>query len=77
MWPFTRSEPVAQSVIADDTTMSTEMTQPKTHQPMDPQKPQPDDGPLLNLRGGNRGGPCPGRFCFIVPCPLPCDCCVI
>ncbi|CZR50487.1 uncharacterized protein PAC_00360 [Phialocephala subalpina] len=31
----------------------------------------------MRLRGGDRGGMCPGRFCFIIPCPLPCDCCII
>lgn len=29
--------------------------------------------PELHLRGGEM---CPGRFCFIIPCPLPCNCCV-
>lgn len=27
------------------------------------------------LRGG--GEACPGRFCFIIPCPIPCNCCII
>ncbi|KUJ23993.1 uncharacterized protein LY89DRAFT_679257 [Mollisia scopiformis] len=31
----------------------------------------------MRIRGGDRGGMCPGRFCFIIPCPLPCDCCII
>lgn len=29
------------------------------------------------MRGGDRGGMCPGRFCFIIPCPIPCDFCII
>lgn len=41
----------------------------------DPQRPHADDD--ANIRGGDRGGLCPGRFCFIIPCPLPCDCCII
>ncbi|KAK4195485.1 hypothetical protein QBC40DRAFT_211418 [Triangularia verruculosa] len=50
-------------------------SQPGTFQAMDPQKPHEDSE--LGLRGGDRGGCCPGRFCFIIPCPLPCDCCII
>ncbi|KAK4191050.1 hypothetical protein QBC35DRAFT_448665 [Podospora australis] len=49
--------------------------QPAGFQPMNPQQPHPESE--LGLRGGNRGGLCPGRFCFCVPCPLPCDCCII
>ncbi|KAI1323640.1 hypothetical protein F5Y16DRAFT_332438 [Xylariaceae sp. FL0255] len=46
-----------------------------TSQPMDPERPHEDS--KLGLRGGDRGGICPGRFCFCVPCPLPCDFCII
>jgi len=42
----------------------------------DPQKPHPETDADLGLRGG-RSDLCPGRFCFCVPCPLPCDCCII
>ncbi|KAI0868968.1 hypothetical protein GGS24DRAFT_506218 [Hypoxylon argillaceum] len=49
--------------------------QPMASQPMNPERPHEDSG--LNLRGGDRGGLCPGRFCFCVPCPLPCDFCII
>ncbi|KAH8910461.1 hypothetical protein BR93DRAFT_923170 [Coniochaeta sp. PMI_546] len=49
--------------------------QPASFQPMDPQQPHPDSE--LSLRGGDRGGCCPGRFCFCIPCPLPCDFCII
>ncbi|KAI6382227.1 hypothetical protein MCOR25_000816 [Pyricularia grisea] len=33
----------------------------------------------VGLRGGDngRGGCCPGRFCFCIPCPLPFDCCCV
>jgi len=31
----------------------------------------------MNLRGGGDGEMCPGRFCFIIPCPLPCNFCII
>jgi hypothetical protein len=31
----------------------------------------------MRMRGGDRGGMCPGRFCFIIPCPFPCDFCII
>jgi hypothetical protein len=56
----------SQPVLAD---------QPKRQQEMDPQRPHADTE--LSLRGGNDGrGMCPGRFCFIIPCPLPCNCCI-
>jgi hypothetical protein len=41
----------------------------------DPERPHEDS--QMGLRGGDRGGMCPGRFCFCVPCPLPCDFCII
>ncbi|GAW11468.1 hypothetical protein ANO14919_008140 [Xylariales sp. No.14919] len=49
--------------------------QPMTSQPMDPERPHAE--PQMNLRGGERSSLCPGRFCFCVPCPLPCDFCII
>ncbi|KAK0707723.1 hypothetical protein B0H67DRAFT_321397 [Lasiosphaeris hirsuta] len=50
-------------------------TQPPRSQAMDPQRPHPESD--IGLRGGDRGGMCPGRFCFCIPCPIPCDCCFI
>ncbi|KUI63739.1 hypothetical protein VM1G_10507 [Cytospora mali] len=50
-------------------------SQPRLSEPMDPQRPHVDTD--AGLRGGDRGGMCPGRFCFIIPCPIPCDCCII
>ncbi|KAI0190899.1 hypothetical protein EV127DRAFT_480699 [Xylaria flabelliformis] len=49
--------------------------QPMTSQPMNPERPHEES--QANLRGGDRGGCCPGRFCFCIPCPLPCDFCII
>ncbi|ROW16705.1 hypothetical protein VPNG_01535 [Cytospora leucostoma] len=49
--------------------------QPRLSAPMDPQQPHADTD--AQLRGGDRGGMCPGRFCFIIPCPIPCDFCII
>ncbi|KAI0139828.1 hypothetical protein GGR57DRAFT_509557 [Xylariaceae sp. FL1272] len=49
--------------------------QPMVSQPMDPERPHEDS--QMGLRGGDRGGCCPGRFCFCIPCPLPCDFCII
>lgn len=50
--------------------------QPLTNHLVDPQRPH--DEPEMQLRGGQEGrGPCPGRFCFIIPCPIPCNCCII
>ncbi|KAM7185191.1 hypothetical protein V8F33_012534 [Rhypophila sp. PSN 637] len=52
--------------------------QPAAARGMDAQKPHDDsDDTSLGLRGGDRGGCCPGRFCFCIPCPLPCDFCII
>ncbi|KAL2198246.1 hypothetical protein P885DRAFT_76954 [Corynascus similis CBS 632.67] len=51
-------------------------SQPPVPQPMDTQKPHPENETELNLRGG-RSRLCPGRFCFCIPCPLPCDFCII
>ncbi|CAG7558744.1 unnamed protein product [Fusarium equiseti] len=60
------------------TAESMEMSQPKAHQPMDAQKPQDASEPDLNLRGGEDcGGWCRGRFCCIIPCPIPINCCII
>ncbi|KAL2751814.1 hypothetical protein ACRALDRAFT_1066305 [Sodiomyces alcalophilus JCM 7366] len=52
--------------------------QPSRHQGMELQKPSQStsDEPELKLRGGRNGEMCPGRFCFIIPCPLPCNFCV-
>ncbi|KAI3324510.1 hypothetical protein HD806DRAFT_47887 [Xylariaceae sp. AK1471] len=49
--------------------------QPTVSQPMNPQRPHEES--QMNLRGGERGSCCPGRFCFCIPCPLPCDFCII
>lgn len=44
----------------------------------DPQQPHADsEANTIGLRGGDRGGMCPGRFCFCIPCPIPCDFCII
>ncbi|KAI2613866.1 uncharacterized protein GGS25DRAFT_516727 [Hypoxylon fragiforme] len=58
-------------------TNSVQISQPVALQAMDPKRPQPDQPEFGNMRGGERGSCCPGRFCFCVPCPLPCDCCII
>ncbi|KAL2186975.1 hypothetical protein L209DRAFT_685335, partial [Thermothelomyces heterothallicus CBS 203.75] len=53
------------------------VAQPPVARPMDAQRPHPEgDADAMSLRGG-RSRACPGRFCFIIPCPLPCDCCII
>ncbi|KAI1827506.1 hypothetical protein F4861DRAFT_536073 [Xylaria intraflava] len=49
--------------------------QPTVSKPMNPDRPHEE--PQTSLRGGDRGGCCPGRFCFCIPCPLPCDFCII
>ena len=52
--------------------------QPVPSEPMNPERPHVESQEsTVGLRGGHRGGLCPGRFCFIIPCPIPCDCCVI
>ncbi|OTA55463.1 hypothetical protein K449DRAFT_388135 [Hypoxylon sp. EC38] len=72
----TNENRVAQS---SDATMSqsVQTAQPTALQAMDPQRPQPDQPEFGNLRGGERSSLCPGRFCFCIPCPLPCDFCII
>ncbi|KAH8900282.1 hypothetical protein GQ53DRAFT_816297 [Thozetella sp. PMI_491] len=51
--------------------------QPIALRPMDPQRAHPESQDQeLGLRGG-RSEACPGRFCFCVPCPIPCDFCII
>ena len=41
----------------------------------DSKRPHPESHETeLKLRGGERGSMCPGRLCFIIPCPIPCDC---
>ncbi|ROT37762.1 hypothetical protein SODALDRAFT_333514 [Sodiomyces alkalinus F11] len=58
--------------------------QPSPHQPMElqqvsqnqDQEQNTPDEPELKLRGGRNGEMCPGRFCFIIPCPIPCNFCV-
>ncbi|KAI1465843.1 uncharacterized protein F4812DRAFT_437790 [Daldinia caldariorum] len=52
-------------------------TQPVALQAMDPQRPQPEQPEYGTMRGGERSSCCPGRFCFCIPCPLPCDFCII
>ncbi|CEJ94111.1 hypothetical protein VHEMI09662 [[Torrubiella] hemipterigena] len=50
---------------------------PAPHMAMDPTAPHPESE-QPRLRGGhNEGGACPGRFCFIIPCPIPINCCII
>ncbi|KAK0762900.1 hypothetical protein N5P37_004424 [Trichoderma harzianum] len=42
----------------------------------DAQQPHPETTDDVNMRGGDDGDCCPGRFCFIIPCPIPIDCCI-
>ncbi|KAI1088220.1 hypothetical protein F5B19DRAFT_472210 [Rostrohypoxylon terebratum] len=71
--------PKNQAAATVDSTapQSIQSTQPRALQAMDPQCPQPDQLEVGNLRGGERSSCCPGRFCFCIPCPLPCDFCII
>ncbi|EHK21062.1 uncharacterized protein TRIVIDRAFT_111930 [Trichoderma virens Gv29-8] len=50
--------------------------QPNSHPAMDAQQPHPETKDDVNMRGGDDGDCCPGRFCFIIPCPIPIDCCI-
>ncbi|RDW95138.1 hypothetical protein BP5796_00901 [Coleophoma crateriformis] len=58
-----------------------EMAQPAIRESMNPNTPPPQqqtrdaaESEEMHLRGGEA---CPGRFCFIIPCPLPCNFCII
>ncbi|KAK6063924.1 hypothetical protein SCUP515_12085 [Seiridium cupressi] len=64
-----------QGVQSPQSDMEEISLQPMASQPMTPERPHEDS--QMGLRGGDRGGMCPGRFCFCVPCPLPCDFCII
>ncbi|SCN86237.1 related to putative protein [Fusarium fujikuroi] len=83
MSSINKPEPAAQTFKAQKQPFEQmQMEQPKAHQSMsmiipkpNPTQPHPDT--QVSMRGGDRGGPCPGRFCFCIPCPLPCDCCFI
>ncbi|CVK91961.1 hypothetical protein FPRO06_08822 [Fusarium proliferatum] len=84
MSPVSEPQPVAQPAGNNQQGYAPEcmeMVQPRAHQPMDPQKPQDNierAEPELNLRGGKDcDGHCRGRFCFIIPCPIPINCCII
>ncbi|SCN67623.1 uncharacterized protein FFB20_02689 [Fusarium fujikuroi] len=57
---------------------SMEMVQPRVGQTIDTQQLQESLEPELSLRGGEDcDGWCRGRFCFIIPCPIPIKCCFI
>ncbi|KAI1400461.1 hypothetical protein F4819DRAFT_366184 [Hypoxylon fuscum] len=79
MSPSQPETPDNRAVPQSSETTNTQIhtTQPVALQAMDPQRPQPEQPEYGNLRGGDRGGCCPGRFCFCIPCPLPCDFCII
>ncbi|KAH8820721.1 hypothetical protein F5884DRAFT_764962 [Xylogone sp. PMI_703] len=59
----------------DTATQQPLSTQPQLVEPMKPKAPEEEEV-VLTLRGG-RSEACPGRFCFIIPCPFPCDFCII
>ncbi|PMD19615.1 hypothetical protein NA56DRAFT_646939 [Hyaloscypha hepaticicola] len=60
------TQPVAPQAMTLDPSQTTSPAQAKTSQEQE-----------MRMRGGDRGGACPGRFCFIIPCPFPCDFCII
>ncbi|KAG4437292.1 hypothetical protein IFR05_007230 [Cadophora sp. M221] len=69
---------------ASQAAVNLEMAQPNNKQSMQPALPSPNmtakdreneaEQEEVRMRGGEL---CPGRFCFIIPCPLPCNCCII
>ncbi|CAK7205214.1 hypothetical protein SEUCBS139899_007981 [Sporothrix eucalyptigena] len=65
----------SRAVEMSDAAPAIELSQPAAAQPMNTQAPH-DDSHEATLRGG-RSEACPGRFCFIIPCPIPCDFCII
>ncbi|GAB1316301.1 hypothetical protein MFIFM68171_06511 [Madurella fahalii] len=73
--PSSSEIPLPERARLNAATQQQVVDQPPVFQPMNPQKPHPESE--LGLRGGDRGGLCPGRFCFCIPCPIPCDCCII
>ncbi|KAI0880334.1 uncharacterized protein GGS22DRAFT_175376 [Annulohypoxylon maeteangense] len=75
--PLETSDNQAAQPVGPAAFQSIQSTQPVALQAMNPQCPQPDQPEIGNLRGGERSSCCPGRFCFCIPCPLPCDFCII
>ncbi|TVY56709.1 hypothetical protein LCER1_G002737 [Lachnellula cervina] len=45
-----------------------------TSQPTTQEQAKESQEQEVHMRGGEM---CPGRFCFIIPCPLPCNFCII
>ncbi|KAF5973221.1 hypothetical protein FBULB1_8416 [Fusarium bulbicola] len=81
MSPVSAPQPTAQPAGINQqgyTPESMEMVQPRADQPTDTQQLQENAEPELGLRGGEDcDGWCRGRFCFIIPCPIPIKCCFI
>ncbi|KAI0175532.1 hypothetical protein GGR52DRAFT_316750 [Hypoxylon sp. FL1284] len=73
----TPNNKAAQRPSGSETRSSIQTTQPKSLQSMDPERPQVEQPEFGGLRGGDRSSMCPGRFCFCIPCPIPCDFCII
>ncbi|KAL3423014.1 hypothetical protein PVAG01_04761 [Phlyctema vagabunda] len=84
MAPSTQEIPSATAAAQQNSNTNTanlETAQPVGRQSMTLETPsapaqqqQEQEEETLRLRGGEM---CPGRFCFIIPCPLPCNCCII
>ncbi|KAF2434962.1 hypothetical protein EJ08DRAFT_692868 [Tothia fuscella] len=72
----TRPLPAHVNQTANPAVETNQPTSNTSQMSMSPQPNTTEDKPI-GLRGGaGRGGMCPGRFCFIIPCPLPCDFCI-
>ncbi|KAH7361018.1 hypothetical protein BKA65DRAFT_494481 [Rhexocercosporidium sp. MPI-PUGE-AT-0058] len=75
---------ISQGAASQAANVDLEMAQPSNKQSMQPALPFPNttakdreneaEREEVRMRGGEL---CPGRFCFIIPCPLPCNCCII
>ncbi|KAJ4415786.1 hypothetical protein N0V82_007148 [Gnomoniopsis sp. IMI 355080] len=77
----TESQPTMPAIMVNGQALPSppervQAVQPRVAEPMNPERPHAEDEDS-KLRGGDRGGMCPGRFCFIIPCPIPCDFCII
>ncbi|KAG9241030.1 hypothetical protein BJ878DRAFT_522737 [Calycina marina] len=61
----------AQPTAGQSMNLDTFSNPPQTTEAQSAQAEQQEE---LHLRGGEA---CPGRFCFIIPCPIPCNFCII
>jgi hypothetical protein len=71
---FSHVHPMPLSRAASLTSLTGMQVLPPSNEASEGSKAGSTDENELHLRGGEL---CPGRFCFIIPCPIPINCCII